>query len=72
MNVVCHGEAARALVLVPVEVDVRKFCPVPVLYDGVIVLEGVTQMFGTLSTNTLNYKIFDNEAEGYGMTFVAP
>ena len=71
-NVVCHGEAAHALVVVPVQVDASQFSSVLLLCDDVKFLEGVTQMFGVLFTDILDSKIVGDEAEGDGAQFVVP
>ena len=71
-NVAFHGEATRAVVVVPVEVDTCKLGSKPISCDIVRLLEGLEEMVSVLVTDILDAKFINDKDKDNGMPFVAP
>ena len=67
-----YGHSTRTFVAVPVKVHTREFGTLPVLSDGVVLLEDVAEMKGLAFTNVLNSEVIDNEGKYNGLPLVKP
>ena len=71
-NLILHGEANSLLLVVPIEVDDRKFVAGPIFGDGVIFHEDITEVMGMAFANIFNTQVIYDETESDGAPFVAP
>ena len=62
-NVVGVGEAACLGLIVPGDVDARKFSTIPVGSEGVMLLEGLQEMVGMSAFGVLDTKVVNDKDE---------
>ena len=63
LNIAWHGNATSAFGVVPVKFHAGKFDTLPVLSDGVVLIEDVAEVKGMAFTNVFNAEVIDNEGE---------
>ena len=62
-NVVLDGEATGTAATIPLKVNARKVCALPVHGEVIVILEDVTEVVGMLLAYVLDAEVVDNEAE---------
>ena len=63
LDVAWHRHAPHAFVVVPVKVHAGKFGTLPVLSDGVVLLEDIVEVKGVAFTDIFNAEFIDDEGE---------
>ena len=63
LNVAWHRHATRSFGVFPVKVHARIFGTLPVLSDGVVLLEEVAESKGVAFADVFNAEVIDNEGE---------
>ena len=56
-NVILHGEAICSLLIVPIQINSRKFGAGPIFCDSIMFLEDTTKVTGVAFTNIFNNKV---------------
>ena len=63
LDVVLDGEAASALVVVPLKIDAGVTCFCPILGDFIVFDEDITKVVGVAFANVFDAKIIHYKAE---------
>ena len=71
-DLILHGEAASAVLVILFEVDASKLVSRPIFSDGVMLLENVVEVKGVAFTNIFNTKVINNKAKRARTPLVAP
>ena len=69
-NVAEHRHVHTFVSIIPVEIDTKVTCALPIVGDRVILLEGVHEMLGMLPADVFYAKIVHTEGEGNGTPFL--
>jgi hypothetical protein len=72
LDVAVHGETARALGVVPREVDAGVFLALPVFRDCVVLLKDGTEVQSVAFSDVFDAKVIDDEGECDGAPPVTP
>ena len=72
VNVDDHLQVHTFVAIIPVQIDTKVTCALPIMGDRVIFLEGVHEMLGMFLSDIFYAEIIHAEGEDNGMPFVRP
>ena len=71
-NVAEHRQVHTFVAIIPVHIETKVTCALPIVGDRVIFLEGVNEMLGMFPADVFYSEIIHAEGEGIGTPFVRP